>query len=167
MMSLNQIKFFCILGFAFIMTSGCGRFTTKDVQTAGNTNIGSGLPDEPVITSNPGKKCATATVTWVPNTEKNLAGYRLHYGLDPKNLSDHVDIADPNATSKQVGPLFTNATYYFNMTAYNTRKEESLPSQTLRKNVVSTCGDVSVDMSEEEPSPENPVSPELPKPEEF
>jgi hypothetical protein len=71
-----------------------------------------------------------ATVSWVPPTRNvdgtaitDLAGYRLYYGTTPA-LDQSVTIANPGLVRYVIGSLL-RATYYFAVTAYNTKGQES------------------------------------------
>lgn len=75
---------------------------------------------------------AEARFTWTPNTETNLAGYKIYYGTTPGTYSTGVDqgmgvIVDGKVTGA-VGELVAGTTYYFAATAYDTDGFESLPS---------------------------------------
>jgi hypothetical protein len=63
------------------------------------------------------------TLAWDPNTEPDLAGYRVYYGFGSRNY-DHV-LNVGNCTSYQVTGLEQGRTYYFAATAVNTANMES------------------------------------------
>lgn len=134
-----------------LLSSACGRFVTKDLQIDGNTNIGSGTDqNEPPLPPDRATKetCGRVTVNWYANTEADLAGYKIHYGMNKDNLSEGtVVIPDPKATSGTVGKLFKGVTYYFNLTAYDKSGYESGPSQTLKANIV-TCTALNLSLTE-------------------
>ncbi|MBN2103835.1 Ig-like domain-containing protein [bacterium] len=60
---------------------------------------------------------ASATVTWNPNTESDLAGYQVHYGTSPGVYSTIVDVE--NVTEYKAQNLVIGQTYYFAVTAYD------------------------------------------------
>ena len=64
-----------------------------------------------------------ATLAWDPNTESNLAGYRIHYGTAVSNYTVHLDVR--NVTSCTVTGLTAGQTYYFAASAYNASGNES------------------------------------------
>jgi len=66
---------------------------------------------------------AQVTLAWDPNTESNLAGYRLHYGTASGSYTVHLDVH--NVTSYTVTGLTEGQTYYFAATAYDDRGNES------------------------------------------
>jgi hypothetical protein len=64
-----------------------------------------------------------ATLAWNPNTESDLAGYRLHYGTSSGNYTVHLDVH--NVTTYTVTGLTDGQTYYFAATAYDASGHES------------------------------------------
>jgi hypothetical protein len=64
-----------------------------------------------------------ATLTWNPNTESDLAGYKLHYGTASGNYTVHLDAH--NVTTYTVTGLTNGQTYYFAATAYDASGCES------------------------------------------
>jgi hypothetical protein len=73
---------------------------------------------------------ANVTLAWDPNSESDLAGYRLYYGEDNALADDCVDVGD--TTTYTVASLAEGRTYYFDVTAYDTHGNESLPSEQVR-----------------------------------
>lgn len=65
----------------------------------------------------------TVTVAWDPNSETNLAGYKLYYGPASRAYTNAVDVG--NATTFSIPNLIEGVTYYFAVTAYNTSGAES------------------------------------------
>ena len=66
------------------------------------------------------------TLAWDPNSEPDLAGYRLYHGLQTGQYDHIIDVG--NVTTKTVTDLEAGLTYYFVVTAYNTAGLESDPS---------------------------------------
>ena len=66
------------------------------------------------------------TLAWNPNTETNIAGYRLHYGTSSGNYTTTVDVG--NTTTATPSNLTNGQAYYAVVTAYNTASLESLAS---------------------------------------
>jgi hypothetical protein len=66
---------------------------------------------------------AQITFTWNPNSESNLAGYKIYRGLSSGNYSWNVDVE--NVTLYTITGLEVDVTYYFAATAYNTGGLES------------------------------------------
>ena len=74
-----------------------------------------------VIASN--ALAAQATLAWDPNTESDLAGYKIHYGTASGSYTVHTDVH--NVTTYTVTGLTAGQTYYFAATAYDTSGNES------------------------------------------
>jgi hypothetical protein len=66
---------------------------------------------------------AQVTLAWDPNTELNLARYRLHYGTVSRTYSQHIDVG-LNLTYTLTN-LNAGTTYYFTLTAENTQGASS------------------------------------------
>jgi Fibronectin type III domain len=66
---------------------------------------------------------AQVTLAWDPNTESDLAGYRIHYGTASGSYSVHTDVH--NVTSYTVTGLTAGQTYCFAASAYDTSGNES------------------------------------------
>ncbi len=78
---------------------------------------------------------AQVTLAWDPNTEADLAGYRIHYGTVAGNLSNHIDVK--KVTSYTVSGLTAGQTYYFAASAYDTAGNESGYSNSVSSTLVS------------------------------
>ncbi|MBU4262778.1 MAG: cadherin-like domain-containing protein [Proteobacteria bacterium] len=74
-----------------------------------------------------------ASFSWSPNTETNLAGYKIHYGTTSAQYDHAVDMGNPTPTNGvvagNVNGLIDGTTYYFTATAYDTDGFESDFSQ--------------------------------------
>jgi hypothetical protein len=66
---------------------------------------------------------ASLRLSWEPNQESDLAGYRLHYGTNSRSYTDIVLLGD--RTNYVVAGLTAGTTYYFAVTAYNVKGQES------------------------------------------
>jgi hypothetical protein len=80
---------------------------------------------------------ATAIIrlAWDPNTESDMAGYRLYFGTSPRTGTDpkvcglcgySTMIDAGNATTSRIPGLIQGKTYYISATAYDTSGNESV-----------------------------------------
>jgi fibronectin type 3 domain-containing protein len=60
---------------------------------------------------------AQVTLVWDPNTQPELAGYKVYYGLLSDQYSSSVDVG--NQTSYTLSSLENGKTYYLAATAYD------------------------------------------------
>ena len=70
-----------------------------------------------------GQAATQVTLTWEPNPEPNLAGYKIHYGLQSRDYTSSIDVG--NQTSYTLTGLTEGQTYYFAATAYDTAGNQS------------------------------------------
>jgi hypothetical protein len=67
--------------------------------------------------------------SWLPNSETDLAGYKIHYGLVSENYTNVVDVANPAVENGRIRVALSGftpgKTYYFAATAYNNSGLES------------------------------------------
>ena len=66
---------------------------------------------------------AQVTLSWDPNKEDNIAGYKIYYGNSSGNYGSNIDVG--NRTSYTIKDLETAKIYYFIVTVYNTNGSES------------------------------------------
>jgi fibronectin type 3 domain-containing protein len=64
-----------------------------------------------------------ATLEWDPNSETDLAGYKLYYGQASGSYDTTIDVG--NQTTYTLTDLPVGETYYIAATAYNTSGLES------------------------------------------
>ncbi|MBP9593055.1 MAG: fibronectin type III domain-containing protein [Steroidobacteraceae bacterium] len=83
----------------------------------------------------------TATLSWQPPTENtdgspltNLAGFIVRYGTTLEALSEQVRLSNPGLATYLVENL-TPATWYFQVSAFNSAGVESAPSVTGMKTI--------------------------------
>jgi hypothetical protein len=79
---------------------------------------------------------ANVTLSWSPNSESDLAGYRLHYGTSSRNYSAVVNLG--KVTNYTVTGL-NAGTYYFALSAYDTSGNESGYSSEVSGQTLSSC----------------------------
>lgn len=63
------------------------------------------------------------TLMWDPNSESDLVGYRIYYGIASRSYDNVIDVG--NTETCTVTGLIPEVTYYFAATAYNTSELES------------------------------------------
>jgi fibronectin type 3 domain-containing protein len=74
-----------------------------------------------------------AALRWNQNPEPDIVGYRVYYGSQSANYTNSVSVGMTNAT--MVKGLVVGQTYYFMVTAVNSKGVESLPSRETAKTV--------------------------------
>src|SRR5437867_17501 len=79
---------------------------------------------------------AQVTLAWDPNTEPDLAGYKLYYGTSSGSYQFSVDVG--NLTSYTLSGLLEGRIYYFAATAYNSSLGESGFSNEVSKALADT-----------------------------
>ncbi|GBD95079.1 flagellar basal body rod modification protein [bacterium BMS3Abin05] len=62
-------------------------------------------------------------VQWDPNTESDLAGYRVYYGTASRSYSHQIDVG--NVTQYKIANLEEGKVYYIALTAYDYWNNES------------------------------------------
>jgi len=69
------------------------------------------------------KKHGSLTIEWDPNTESDLAGYRVYYGEQSRAYSHQIDVG--NVTRFKIANLEEGKVYYIAVTAYDYWNNES------------------------------------------
>ncbi|MCI0620413.1 MAG: fibronectin type III domain-containing protein [Acidobacteria bacterium] len=77
---------------------------------------------------------ADVSLSWSPNSESDLAGYKVYYGTSSHNYSSSVNVS--KVTSYTLTGL-NAGTYYFAVTAYDTAGNESSFSNEVPKTISS------------------------------
>ena len=90
--------------------------------------IGGAAPPPPP----PSPTSGTATVTWSPNSEADLAGYKLYIGTKSGAYSQTIDVGNITAYSVALAKGFT---YFFALTAYDKTGNESNRSAELSRSI--------------------------------
>src|SRR5205085_7771374 len=106
------------------------------VGTWDTTTVGNGSHTLSAVARDAAGNAATSTVTvtvanttaqvtlaWDPNTESDLAGYKVYIGTASGVYTTTIDVG--NVTTYTVTGLAPGATYYFVVTAYDTGGLES------------------------------------------
>jgi hypothetical protein len=67
------------------------------------------------------------TISWTPNQENDLAGYRIYYGIRSLDYSDYFQILMPcRPMLRLTAGLTKYVPNYFRVTAFDTSNNESL-----------------------------------------
>jgi len=127
------------------MLSGCGG---DDDEKSASPSPGGSAPPPAVPTPAPSptpqpppptSQARAATLEWtVPTTQTNgaaladLAGYRIHYGKTASSLNQTIEVRNPSLSSYMVENL-APGTYYFAVSAFNSRNMESERSNAGKK----------------------------------
>ena len=107
-----------LLGLAVGMLQGCG-------DGGGDINI-------VAVGTN------SAALSWDANSESDLAGYKIYYGVQSGNLMTVVDVgltATPTTPQYIVTVPVAGTTYYFAVTAYDLNGNESGASNEASKGI--------------------------------
>jgi hypothetical protein len=119
---------------ASVSTSGlaAGTYSTAiSVSASGSANSPQTIPV--TLTLTPPTTSGTATLTWDPNTETDLTGYKLYTGTQPGTYGAPISVG--TTTSYTVGNLTGGHTYYFSLTAVDSAGNESQYSSEVSKPV--------------------------------
>jgi hypothetical protein len=82
------------------------------------------VPPPPVLTA---PSSGTATLTWDPETDLSVSGYKAYVGTSSNAYGAPVDIG--NVTTYQIVNLQPGTTYYFAVTAYNSAGESGYSNE--------------------------------------
>ncbi|MEK6774673.1 MAG: hypothetical protein AABY64_12070 [Bdellovibrionota bacterium] len=154
MLNFNEYKFLTIYSFIIIglLGSGCTKFSTQDAQSPQNLGLDNGASELPIdpdpadpLPPRPGANCGSVSLLWTPNTESDLAGYKIYMGTRSGTYSTQIDVGNlvvnANNATKIMYPipkLNLNLTYYFVLTAYDIAGNESKHSAEISK-TISVC----------------------------
>lgn len=82
----------------------------------------------------------SATLSWAPNTDSDLSGYKIYYGTASRRYETPINVGKQTAyTLTELGP----GTYYFALTAYDTSGTESAFSTEVSKTFPSATSPIS------------------------
>jgi len=79
---------------------------------------------------------ATAMLHWQPNTDPDLAGYKIYYGSQSRSYGLSIPV-DKNVTTYTLNGLVEGKTYYFALTAVDLSGNESGYSVEVSKIIAS------------------------------
>jgi hypothetical protein len=78
----------------------------------------------------------SATISWNPNAEPDLSGYRIYYGTASRSYGPPIPVA--KVTQYTLGNLTDGKTYYFAVTAIDLTANESGYSTEAQKAIPAT-----------------------------
>jgi fibronectin type III domain protein len=106
-------------------STAAGTIDRPPSTSTSQTNV-AGSGQAPVTSSS-----GAVTLSWDAPTEnadgsvlQDLKGYKVHYGAASKDYSDTIEVANPGLTTYVVQNL-PAGTYFFAISAYNSRGSES------------------------------------------
>jgi hypothetical protein len=83
-----------------------------------------------------------AALDWTAQTQNsdgsvlaNLAGYKVHYGTSPDQMTQVIKVANPGLTAYVVDDL-SPGTWYFTVTSYASDGTESVHSATVSTKIL-------------------------------
>jgi hypothetical protein len=133
---------------AVLTTMLCGCGGDDEEKSASQSPPGSSAPPPAPAPSPapapppPTSQARAATLEWTaPTTQTNgatladLAGYRIHYGKSASTLDKTIEVRNPSLSSYVVEGL-APGTYYFAVTAFNSRNLESERSNAGKKDII-------------------------------
>jgi hypothetical protein len=106
---------------------------------------------------------AQIKLAWDPNSESDLAGYKVYYGISPKSYVSSTNVGD--VTTFTLTGLTEGQTYYVAVTAYNTLNQESSFSSEVSGVATEPAPPVSETPPTITPSPPEPEPEPAPTPE--
>jgi hypothetical protein len=132
-----------LAAFLVALLSGCG---DDEDKSANQSPPGGSAPPPaapaPTPAPPPTSQARAATLEWTaPTTQTNggqladLAGYRIHYGKSAQTLDQTIEIRNPSISTYVVESL-APGTYYFAVTAFNSRNLESERSNAGKKEIL-------------------------------
>ena len=77
----------------------------------------------------------SVTLQWDPNTEPDLAGYKVYSSTLSGLYGDPIATLPPSVTTYQSTGLVKGVTYFFVVSAYNTQGIESPPSEEVARTI--------------------------------
>ena len=88
-----------------------------------------------VVGQHPEVPTGSVTLQWDPNTEPDLAGYKVYSSTLSGLYGDPIATLPPSVTTYQSTGLVKGVTYFFVVSAYNSQGVESLPSEEVARTI--------------------------------
>jgi hypothetical protein len=116
-----------------VNTAGLTAGTYHGTLTVGATGTSSKTVAVTLTVSAPAT--SSATLTWSPNTESDLAGYKIYRATSSGGYGAPIATLQGNVTTFIASGLQLGTTYFFVVTAYDSAGNESLHSNEASKSI--------------------------------
>ena len=114
------VRLFCFV--TTVMLAACGG------GGDGGTNSTNASPSAPSTNQPTSQPASSVTLDWNPNTEPDLAGYKIYVATSSGAYGAAIATEPATATSHVVTGLQPGVTYFFVITAFDTAGNESARS---------------------------------------
>lgn len=101
----------------------------------------------------------TVIVQWLPNSEQDLAGYKVYYGIASRSYSSSIPAG--LSTQYSISNLQPGYEYFFAVTAYDTAGNESQYSNEVSVYIANDDNNLNVSDHENAYNFPNPFNPEI------
>jgi hypothetical protein len=124
-----------------LAAAGAGNSSTSGIVFGGGrtmSRLAAEMPGLIQLLSPPSASAPTtssATLTWAPNIESTLAGYKIYRATASGAYGAALAIVPAGTVTYQATRLSGNTTYFFVITAYNSAGNESLFSNEVSKSI--------------------------------
>ncbi len=118
---------------AAVDTTGLAAGTYNGTITVSATGSSSKTVNVTLMVSAP--TTSSATLTWVPNTESDLAGYKIYQATASGTYGAALGTVPAGTVIYQATGLSANTTYFFVITAYDIAGNESAYSNEVSKSI--------------------------------
>ncbi|BFU93628.1 MAG: hypothetical protein NTNFB02_03500 [Nitrospira sp.] len=105
------------------------------ITASGATNTPRTVPVTLTLTAPPPTTTGSATLTWQPNTEPDLAGYKVYRATSSGGYGAPIATLQGNTTQYVSSGLQQGTTYFFVVTAYDRAGNESAFSAEVSKSI--------------------------------
>lgn len=126
--------FSLLLLFTLWLVGACGSPDSKTAEQSTVENSATTAADTIPIPASTTLSWEHPTANVDGSTLVDLAGYRIHYGLDPTDLNRSITIANPSISIYVIDEL-TAGTWYFGVATVNRRGDESTLSALTWKTI--------------------------------
>lgn len=136
-----------VSGIQVKIATGTGEgIETLVVTTAGGQVVGENIQVDAISPAVPTGLVATpgdqkVDLVWQANTEPDLGGYKVKYGLTPDDYPNIIDVPAP-ANSKTISNLSNSILYYFVLSSYDLAGNESANSSFVTAMPVDTIAPI-------------------------